>query len=63
MSEAGIWEVLLSGDEFGPITAGHVERGRARVGGLCYSGVKILSDIVVTVNVTMVEFIRDRSSW
>ena len=61
MSEAGIWEVLLSGDEFGPITAGHVERSRARVDGLCYSGVKIPSDMVATVNATMVEFIRDWS--
>ena len=35
-----------------------MERGRTRVGGLCYSGVKIPSDMVATVNATMVEFIR-----
>ena len=61
MSEGGIWGGFYSSDEFGPITAGYVERGRTRVGGLYYSSVKIPSDMVATVNATMVEFIRDWS--
>ena len=51
-----------SGYVFEPITTGHVERGRAWVGRLCYSGVKISSvRVIAKVNTTMIEFIKDWS--
>ena len=43
------------------MTTGDVERGKPRVGGLCYSGVRIPSDMVATVNATIVEFVKHSS--